>query len=66
MLKLYRSPIKDEAHKLEVEGARQAVESDAPCGVLFALAALAVVAVIPFQLLLLQTMGEGQFGRALI
>lgn len=47
------SPIKDEAHELQVEGAGKAEEADPPGGILLALAGLTEVAVVSFELLFL-------------
>lgn len=47
-------PVKDEAHELQVESRREAVEFDPAGGALLALAAFTEVAVLAIQLLLLQ------------
>lgn len=41
------SPVEHKAHELKVERPRQTVELNTTCGALFALTALAEVAVIP-------------------
>lgn len=56
------SPIEHEAHELEVEGARKAEQAYPPGGVLFALAGLAEVAIVPLQLLLLPGEEKTQAG----
>lgn len=53
MMMICYLPVKDKAHELQVEGGREVVQFDPSSGTLFTLTALAEVAVLPVQLLLL-------------
>lgn len=61
--KAFGWPVEDKAHELQVEGGRNAVQSDPARRTLLSLTALTEVAVLPIQLLLLTGAGGSQRGQ---